>query len=96
MWDGRDGPGTSQTAQRAAPNGDVSKRCPNMKLEGFSSSLRDQNQMVQDSCQEPLPEPVNWVSNDQLAKRGKSISKVENRKISIQRLGNEMDPPPKY
>lgn len=52
-------------------------RSPNMKLGGFSSSLRDQNQTVHESCQEPLPGPVNWVSGDQLAKRGKSICKLE-------------------
>lgn len=75
----------SRAKQRGAPSGDVSKWCmaerkrPNMKVGGFSSSLRDQNQTVQESCQEALPGSVNWVSNDQLAKRGKPICKVEER-----------------
>lgn len=96
----------SRAKQRGAPNGDVSKWCiaerksPNTKLDSFFSSLRDQNQTVQESCQEPLPGPVNWVSGDQLAKREKSICKLEEYfcedRFFTQRPRNEMDPPLKY
>lgn len=45
------------------------RKSPNMKPGGFSNSLGDQNQPVQECCQEPLPGPVNWVSGDLLANR---------------------------
>lgn len=62
------------------PNGAWQKeRLPTWNWEVSPAPLETRNQTVQESCQEPLPGPVNWVSNERLAKWGKSICKVEGR-----------------
>lgn len=63
------------------------RKSPNVKLGGFSNSLRDQNQTVREGCQEPLPGPVNWVSGDLLANR--EYQSAKGKRVGMSMRGSE-------